>query len=284
MLDEDFARAAAQLPVEEPPAAAPTPIAPLPPRRLEPVARVERPEPAAAPAVQPDEIQSPQRSRPVEPSPHTIEPHRRPSAPGQVTYSNGLRARFLLIGGAMLLVAAAVVGGVLYFAQKHKPQVLKFAVPPPEHTSYPGTPSVSPDGHYLALSAVGPEGKRMLWLRPLDSLHATVIPGTEGGFAPFWFEPDSQHIGFFAEKALKKVRASGGVPQVLCDVEGFTGGGTWNRDNVILFAPGLATGLFRVNATGGKPEAVTDISSSGKERHTCGHAFFRRQVLSRSMP
>ena len=81
----------------------------------------------------------------------------------------------------------------------------------PENTSYPGMSSVSPDGRYLTFSAVGPEGKRMLWLRPLDALHATLIQGSEGASAPFW-SPDSQSIAFFGGKFLMKVKITGGTP------------------------------------------------------------------------
>ena len=75
--------------------------------------------------------------------------------------------------------------------------------------------SVSPDGRYLTFSAVGPEGKRMLWLRPLDALHATVILGSEGASAPFW-SPNSQSIAFFGGKYLKKVKTTGGAPENIC--------------------------------------------------------------------
>ena len=89
-------------------------------------------------------------------------------------------------------------------------------------------PSVSPDGRYLTFSAVGPEGKRMLWLRPLDALHATVIQGSEGASAPFW-SPDSQSIAFFGGKYLKKVKITGGAPEDICQAEASPGGGSWNE-------------------------------------------------------
>ena len=89
----------------------------------------------------------------------------------------------------------------------------------------------------------------MLWLRPLDALHASVIPGTEGGFAPFW-SPDSNYIAFFANKALKKVRTGCGAPEIVCGAEAMPGGGAWNRNGVILFAPSLASGLYRVSENG----------------------------------
>lgn len=167
--------------------------------------------------------------------------------------------------GVILALAASSVAAVLFLQQKPVPMALKFAVSQPENTSYPGMPSVSPDGRYLTFSAIGPEGKRMLWLRPLDALHATVIQGTEGASAPFW-SPDSQSIAFFGGRFLKKVRTSGVAPEVICETEAAPGGGTWNRDGVILFAPGLSGGLYRVTASGGKPQQVLGLNESKSER------------------
>jgi hypothetical protein len=96
---------------------------------------------------------------------------------------------------------------------------------------------------------------RKLWVRALDSLQANSLPGTDGASAPFW-SPDSQFIGFFAQGKLKKIAASGGPPQILCNaIE--ARGGTWNRDGVILFAPTATSGLFTVPAGGGTPILVT---------------------------
>src|SRR4029453_4417164 len=56
---------------------------------------------------------------------------------------------------------------------------------------------------------------------------------------------------------LKRISALGGSIQTICDAAlGF--GGTWNRDGLILFAPG-DSGLFSVPATGGQPAAVTSL-------------------------
>jgi Tol biopolymer transport system component len=179
--------------------------------------------------------------------------------------TDALRRRFWAIGATLVAVAVLCIAAVLYLYQRPAAPVLRFAVPPPEHTSYPGTPSVSPDGRFLTFSALGPEGRRMLWLRPLDALHANVIPGTEGGFAPFW-SPDSNFIAFFANKSLKKVRTSGGAPEIVCGAEAMPGGGAWNRNGAILFAPSLADGLYRVSENGGKPQLVLKLDSSKFER------------------
>jgi eukaryotic-like serine/threonine-protein kinase len=146
-------------------------------------------------------------------------------ARGRTLYGLSLNRQFWMIGGGLLVLAATSVAAVLFLQQRPAPVVLKFAVTQPENTSYPGMPSVSPDGRYLTFSAVGPEGKRMLWLRPLDALHATVIQGSEGASAPFW-SPDSQAIAFFGGRFLKKVRIAGGTPENICQADAAPGGGS----------------------------------------------------------
>ncbi|HTS65629.1 MAG TPA: hypothetical protein VMH28_26585 [Candidatus Acidoferrales bacterium] len=170
-------------------------------------------------------------------------------------FAQGLHRRIWILGAAALALAASGVAAVVLLNRRPAAPVLKFAVVQPEHTSYPGMPAVSPDGRYLTFSAIGPEGRRMLWLRPLDALHARVIAGSEGASAPFW-SPDSQYVGFFAGRALQKVKISGGAPEKICDAEAAPGGGAWSRDGTILFAPGLSGGLYRVSASGGRPEAA----------------------------
>jgi Tol biopolymer transport system component len=115
--------------------------------------------------------------------------------------------------------------------------------------------AVSPDGSRIAFTAGGPDGKRLLWVRPLDSLTAQPLAGSDSATAPFW-SPDSRFIGYFANGKLYKVDASGGRPQVLCDIKDDRGG-TWNAAGVILFAG--PDGLYRVSAQGGTPSVATRI-------------------------
>ena len=197
-----------------------------------------------------------------------------PASPGPAPYwaeresaINGLqfRRRVWVIAAALFALTATSVAGVIFLQRRPAPAVLKFSVIQPENTSYPGMSSVSPDGRYLTFSAVGPEGKRMLWLRPLDALHATLIQGSEGASAPFW-SPDSQSIAFFGGKFLMKVRITGGTPEVICQAEAEPGGGSWNRDGIIVFAPSLSDGFYRVAASGGKPQQLFKLDESKSER------------------
>jgi hypothetical protein len=89
----------------------------------------------------------------------------------------------------------------------------------------------------------------------MNALQAQAMPFTEDASYPFW-SPDSRSIGFFAQGKLNKVAASGGPAQPLCDAINGTGG-SWSRDDVIVFTPALGTSVQRVAAAGGAPVDVT---------------------------
>src|SRR4029453_18169956 len=129
----------------------------------------------------------------------------------------------------------------------------------------------SPDGRHAAYVVADDRGRGMLAVQSFDVLQPHLLPGTDmelgesGGGAglPFW-SPDSRFIGFFAQGKLKKIDVNGGRPQELCDASNGQGG-TWNRDGTFLYAPTLASSLFRCPAAGGTPTPVTPLNSGGKE-------------------
>ncbi|HEY2018760.1 MAG TPA: protein kinase, partial [Bryobacteraceae bacterium] len=178
------------------------------------------------------------------------------------------RMSLMLALGMIALVLVTVAGmaaaALSFLRPRSAAPVVSFRVAPPENTSSAGPPSISPDGRLLAFPAVGLEGQRMLWLRPLDALRATPIPGTEGAAAPFW-SPDSKNIGFFANRFLRKVAVDGGSVATICPAEDPAGGGSWNADGTILFAPGLSGGLSRVRSSGGTPEEILKPNSTKSE-------------------
>ena len=184
----------------------------------------------------------------------------RPAVPRE---GNQRLAMILLAVLALAVVAGAMALAMLLLRPKPAP-VYKFPVAPPENMTY-RMPAVSPDGHFVVVQSVGPEGKPMLWLRPLDAMKPAPIPGTESGFAPFW-SPDSQYLAFFADRALKKIRINGAEPEKsgpverICDAEPLPGGGTWNRSGTILFAPGQGTTLYQVPAGGGRTQSVLKLN------------------------
>ena len=156
----------------------------------------------------------------------------------------------------------------------------KFTIAPPENASF-GGPS-RPGGGTATQLAVSPNGRHIvfvarattayqIWLRPVATLEATPIQGTDGGAFPFW-SPDSRSIGFFADGKLKIAQIAGGPPMVLTDAP-FGSGGSWSRDNVILFAPGPSqSGLLRVSSAGGTPTVATTLDkTAGEDVHRWPH-------------
>ena len=114
--------------------------------------------------------------------------------------------------------------------------------------------AISPDATQVAFTADGPRGPQ-LWIRSLDVTAPRPLQGTEGGEYPFW-SADGRSIGFFANNKLKRLEIDGGDPQSLANVV-TPAGGTWNRDGTILYVPRDNGGVYRVQATGGDPSAVT---------------------------
>ena len=115
---------------------------------------------------------------------------------------------------------------------------------------------ISPDGSLLTYA-----GNNQIFMRPLNTMEATVVAGTQGfgagvGVArvPF-FSPDGQWLGFAKEGQLRKVSVNGGPSIALSELEQQApAGATWADDDTILFAQ--PTGIWRVSGDGGTAELV----------------------------
>ncbi len=168
---------------------------------------------------------------------------------------------------AVILICVAGIAGWRYGSRNAAPStsrsVVRFSISaPPEGVFHPlgGFLRVSPDGRMLAFVSSGKDRKSMLWIRPLNDLKARPIAGTEGAEWPFW-SPDNLNLGFDADGKLKKVAISGGPVQTLADAS--AGGGTWNRDGVIVFANFHI--LYRIPAAGGTPQKVVTPDTAHDE-------------------
>jgi Tol biopolymer transport system component len=114
--------------------------------------------------------------------------------------------------------------------------------------------------------AIDPAGEQRLWLRPLDSMTAQPLAGTEGAFSPFW-SPDSGRIAFIAQGQLKAIDAAGGSPMLIAS-PAFNTTGAWSSDNTILYTPTSASPLHRVSVTGGSSIQVTTLDrAAGEQLH-----------------
>jgi Tol biopolymer transport system component len=175
----------------------------------------------------------------------------------------------LLLGIGMLVLGAAIAAlAVWHLKPSPAAFITRTAITlPAGYRLSTNSPPIafSPDGSLLVYVAIH-DGVQQLFVRPLDSQEAKTLPGTEGAESPF-FSPDGQWIGFFAVNKLKKISISGGTALTLCD-SGNNGGATWGSDDTIIFCPGPNSGLFRVAATGGKPQALTKVDRSmGENSH-----------------
>ena len=173
-----------------------------------------------------------------------------------------------LVAGIAALIALAV--GAAYVLQAPKPAaVVESSILPPPGTSFvtmlpaSGPAVLSPDGTRIAFSARDDKSKVLLYVRPLTSLSAQPLPGTEEAMYPFW-SPDSREIGFFTPGKMKKINAGGGPPQTLCDSVGGRGG-AWSKEGVIVFSPSTTQALLRVSAAGGTPEPASKLDLAQAE-------------------
>jgi Tol biopolymer transport system component/aminoglycoside phosphotransferase (APT) family kinase protein len=188
--------------------------------------------------------------------------------PAQVAARRKNRERGLIAAVVVCgLLAAGGIAGSVIFSKKAEGfrKVVRAQIGAPERYTFTSLSNsnhatISPDGSTIAFIAEG-EGKQFLFVRPLQAAAAQSLAGTEGAYYPFW-SPDSKFLGFFAGGKLKKVEASGGVVQTLCDSP-FGRGGSWNRDGVILFTPGIHDVIYRVPDGGGQPVAVTKVKKPG---------------------
>jgi hypothetical protein len=163
-----------------------------------------------------------------------------------------------------------LLGGAAYVARPaREDRVIRSFVLPPDQSNFRclgddgGPAALAPDGKHLTFAAPTADGKVLLWVRPLESLTSQPLAGSEGAAFPFW-SPNSRSIGFFADSKLKKIDAGGGTVTVLTEAP-TARGGTWNRDDVILFAPTFNSVVMRVAAGGGAVTPVTRLEESQQE-------------------
>jgi Tol biopolymer transport system component len=169
---------------------------------------------------------------------------------------------------ALLAVVSALASIAYYWEASTEVQTIRTSVLAPEGATFArfgdraGPVEISPAGRHLAFVA-SKDGANMLWIRSLDALEARPLAGTAGAYWPFW-SPDSRHVGFFAQGKLKKIQIAGGPALTLCDAQDARGG-TWGREDVIVFAGGSIDPLMKVSAAGGEPTQVTELDKSQRE-------------------
>jgi Tol biopolymer transport system component len=172
------------------------------------------------------------------------------------------------LGWALGAAAALVAVFLLRDPARPAPAVQATLDPPPETSLAPFDElgvALSPDGRQIAFVAIGSDGSRRIWVRDLAGRASRPLPETSGAGYPFW-SPDGRQLGFFADGKLKRIDLRGGAPLVVADASSGRGG-SWSRDDVILFSPSLRTAIHRVPAGGGTPAPVTRFDPETEVTH-----------------
>jgi serine/threonine-protein kinase len=122
----------------------------------------------------------------------------------------------------------------------------------------------APDGKAFAYAGTSENGGTQVWIRSLDALTPTPVPGSEGATSPF-FSPDGRQVGFVVTSpfSLRVVPRSGGRATLVTadDVSG--GGADWSTDGYIYFDG--ASALARVHPDGTGREVVSVLDTVTRE-------------------
>jgi Tol biopolymer transport system component len=172
---------------------------------------------------------------------------------------------------AWTLAAAGLATAALAIALRPRPSIpadaLRFSIEESAEAPF-GTqamapfPAISPDGKHIVYVARNGTTDALA-VRSFESAAVQLLAGTDGAALPFW-SPDSRAIAFATKGKLMRYTLATGTVQSIADATNFEGG-TWNRDNTILFGS-LNAGLSKVSSQGGgHAEAVTTLNAAKGE-------------------
>ena len=130
----------------------------------------------------------------------------------------------------------------------------------------------SPDGQLFVFAAGVPDGRPSLWIRSLDSLQISELPGTEGVDGAVIWSPDGRWVGYYADGKLRKISPAGGPPQTIADLPGFQEA-TWGSRGDILYRPTNRAPIFHVSESGGPSRQVTELNQVSDRKLTPGSEF-----------
>ncbi len=119
--------------------------------------------------------------------------------------------------------------------------------------------TISHDGRMVIFKA-----NNKFYLRKMNSMEFSIIPGIENATSPF-FSPDDKWLGFFRNGKLEKISLSGGTPISLTDAAD-NRGGTWSKNGYIIFTPIAVSELKMVSDDGGTAKSITTLDSTNNER------------------
>ena len=173
----------------------------------------------------------------------------------------------LTVAMAALAAVFALLAGWSALGPEPPQFVARFSFEAPHQTRLPDL-SLSPDGTRLAFTADGPGGQSQLWIRSLDTEIREPIEGTEGATFPFW-APDGRRVAFFQQESLVTLDLETLATQRIAGAPNGRGG-SWNEQDVILFAPTGRGPLYQIPGVGGDSAQVTVVDGA-EESHRFPH-------------
>jgi eukaryotic-like serine/threonine-protein kinase len=194
------------------------------------------------------------------------------TVPPAARFVDRLRREYLVWSIAAILAVTTIILliGRLTISPEARHPIYSFIVPPESvyiHSfgNGAGPPVISPDGQNIVYVGLTPAGITKLFVYSLGTGSTRSLDGTEGAYYPFW-SPDGKSLGFFTGYfKLRKVDVSGGSPITIYEGINNPRGGSWSKDNTILFGMAFDDPVQRVSADGGVAEHVTRLDSTRKE-------------------
>jgi len=130
--------------------------------------------------------------------------------------------------------------------------------------------AISPDGRQLAFTAPNEDGRMSLWVRPLNSLSARLIYAGSYVMNPFW-SPDGRYVAFFSFRPHKLMKVEAtGGPPETICDMNTSGRGGSWNSNGVILFATSTSPIYRVSDQGGKQGTVTKLS---KARNDKGHRW-----------
>jgi serine/threonine-protein kinase len=175
------------------------------------------------------------------------------------------RAAIPLAAGAAVLLLAALLGWLRPAARSA--DVVRVPIELPDSAPLQGQFGIlfalSDDGSKIVYTGPGADDID-LWVRPLNTLMATRVPGTEGADSPF-LSPDGEVVAFYraSPNALFTVTLRGGPRQTLAKDSMVSLGGDFGPDGSIYFT--RRGGIRRIRAGNAAVEEITRVDSAAGE-------------------
>lgn len=174
----------------------------------------------------------------------------------------GMAVQLAFAAAAVAVLAVAVFLGLRSRTASAPNTSARFSISLPPGQEFSTRPAITRDGRTIAYAVQQGAGNAILYLRDLDSFEPRAVAGSNGATQPF-FSPDGKWVAFFAQRQLFKAEVAGGAPVRLAE-SAFPVGGTWTDDNFIIYTTSLNSGLLRIPAGGGTPEALTTPDAGAK--------------------